>query len=176
LTFKPAFDSIGGTMTEAKTENIEHDSEPRMYELGYLFVPTIAEDDLSERVNGLRSMIEKAKGGIVSEGAPNLITLAYKMDYVAQNKKRSFDTAFFGWIKFNATGEGVEKLKDELYKASDIIRFLMIKTEEAEPRKAPRTPSASEVIRSSSAKKKAEKQEEPISEKALDEAIKELVT
>lgn len=121
------------TMNKVKTQQTEQerDDSTKMYELGYLLVPTIKEDEIEKSVEVLRSAIRaEYDKDILSEGTPSLITLAYKMEQVVENKKAVFDTAFFGWIRFNTTASEIKQLKEELDKNKSVLRFLIIKIKE----------------------------------------------
>ena len=106
----------------------ESAEEARVYEVGYLFVPTIADEKIAEKVESVRSAVEGASGRIISEGSPSLLDLAYPMSTVVSNKKHTYESGYFGWVKFDAEPASIGAIKDVLDGNSDIIRHIIIKT------------------------------------------------
>lgn len=100
----------------------------RVYELGFLLVPTIAEEHLSEKFQTLKDLISSHGGQFISEDFPKMIPLQYEMLKVISNKNHRFNDAYFGWIKFDMEPEQVLLLDEEVKRSTDIIRFLLIKT------------------------------------------------
>ncbi|HWA32286.1 MAG TPA: 30S ribosomal protein S6 [Candidatus Paceibacterota bacterium] len=116
-----------------KAENniVEEESssnEARIYEVGYLLVPDISEEDLPAAYGNLKEMVSSAGGRIIADDAPKMIPLAYSMEKVWKNKKSKFSSAYFGWVKFETDPEKVADLKKKLELDPNIIRFIMIKT------------------------------------------------
>ncbi len=100
----------------------------RVYELGFLLVPTIAEEHLSEKFQALKDLISSHGGQFISEDFPKMIPLQYEMLKVISNKNHRFNDAYFGWVKFDMEPEQVLLLDEEVKRSTDIIRFLLIKT------------------------------------------------
>lgn len=161
--------------TEKEIEkDISEEGDPKVYEVGFHVVPTTAEDDVASVVNAVRDIIESVSGMIVSEGTPAMVQLAYSMDHIVANKKSIFDSAYFGWIKFQATPENVLKIKDGLEKNDDVFRFLIINTvKEDTLSQKPVIKTRKAVVSSKPEAKKEPK--EAISEVEVDKAIEELV-
>ena len=107
------------------SENI---SDNRVYEIGFLVLPTIAEEKVPEVAGGLRAAIEAAGGAIISDEAPRMIRLAYVMEKVIDNKKQKFDTASFGWVKFELDPASLEELQKTFEGTKEVLRALTIKT------------------------------------------------
>jgi ribosomal protein S6 len=59
---------------------------------------------------------------------PKMISLAYSMLKVTQNVRNKFDSAYFGWVKFEINPEKVLELKKKLDVDPNFIRFLILKT------------------------------------------------
>ena len=104
------------------------DATERVYELGYLFVPTISEDEVPVIFGNLKELITTSGGVPISEEMPKLIQLAYTMSKVVDNIRHKFDTAYFGWLKFTMSTEAVLELKKKLDLDPKLIRFLILKT------------------------------------------------
>ena len=113
--------------TQGSPEGV-YTPEPRVYELGYLLMPTVDEGNLSNERDALVALITKFKGIVISEGQPQLIDLAYDMTKMIENKKNTYSQAYFGWIKFDVTPDVIEKLTDEVESGESIIRSIMTKT------------------------------------------------
>lgn len=103
-------------------------SEPRVYELGYLAMPSLSEGDLGNKRDALVALITNYQGIVVDEGQPVLIDLAYEMDRVIKNKRQNFTQAYFGWIKFDLAPESIEALTDEVDSDDELIRSIVVKT------------------------------------------------
>lgn len=114
--------------TQGSPEGV-YTPEPRVYELGYLLIPSVSEGDLSEERDALVALITKFKGIVISEGQPQLIDLAYDMTKTINNKKHTYSQAYFGWIKFDVTPNLVESLTEEVETIKNLLRSIMTKTE-----------------------------------------------
>lgn len=102
--------------------------EARLYELGYLLVPTTPEGDVAQAVDVLKAAITKAGGEISNEGAPEFIDLAYTMEKDVASKKYKYSQGYFGWIKFTLAPESVESLTKALDGNTAVIRYILVKT------------------------------------------------
>ena len=118
-------------MSEVEIKNeseIEEDVNSRVYELGYLLVPTISEEDLPVVFGNLKELVSAFGGIHVSDEMPKMIQLAYKMVKVVSNVRNKFNTAYFGWIKFTMDSDKVLEIKKKLDLDPNFIRFLILKT------------------------------------------------
>jgi len=100
----------------------------RVYELGYLLVPTITEDNVGATYSGLKDVITSFGGVFIADEMPKSIPLAYSMVKVIANVRNKFSTAYFGWVKFEMDAQKVLELKKKLDLDVNVIRFLLIKT------------------------------------------------
>ncbi len=113
---------------KAENQSIE-EANNRVYELGYLLVPTLEEGAVSGAYGDLKDLVSSTfKGEIIADEIPKSINLAYTMLKVVSNVRSKFDTAYFGWIKFTMDSDKVVELKKKLDLDPNIIRFLIIKT------------------------------------------------
>ncbi len=103
-------------------------ADGRVYELGYLLVPTISPENVPINYGNLKDLIMKEGGEIISDEMPKEIELAYTMSKVIQNIRSKFNSAYFGWIKFEMNPEQVLELKKKLDLDRILIRFLILKT------------------------------------------------
>lgn len=97
------------------------------YELAYLFFPSISEEEVLTLTGELGASVENVKGLIRHNEAPKKIKLFYPI------KKE--DSAYFGWITFNFTGDNIESLNKKLKGIPQILRYLLVE-EEIEKRPA----------------------------------------
>ena len=114
---------------EIKNENkMEKGVNSRIYEFGYLLVPTISEEDVPVSYGNLKDMVSSFGGAIISDEMPKMIALAYAMSKVISNVRNKFNNAYFGWIKFTMDSDKILELKKKLDLDPNLIRFLILKT------------------------------------------------
>lgn len=102
--------------------------DPKVYEIGYLLVPSIPEENIPIIYGNLKELIANLDGRMISDEMPVILNLAYIMQKTVQNVRNKYDTAYFGWVKFFMDSEKVLELKKKLDLDPNIIRFLIIKT------------------------------------------------
>jgi len=101
----------------------------RVYELGYHMLSSLSEAQLEEALTTVREEISKRGGDFISEGTPELMELAYTMIVNDGGKHLKYDTAYFGWIKFEIDPAAAEELKTEVFlHDKNILRYILIKT------------------------------------------------
>jgi len=108
--------------------NHQEHTEPRIYELGYHLIPTLAEEQIPKASGAVRGMIERISKDIIAEELPVFIDLAYQVIKTVEHKNKRFDEAYFGWIKFEAEPAGIAALEEELKKDGNVLRYLIVKT------------------------------------------------
>ena len=104
------------------------EKEGRIYELAYLFVPTLTEESVAAAFGNLKGLLENHGAAFISEEMPKLTELAYQMSRIIENKKTWFDTAYFGWIKFEMEPSEIAGIEETLSRDETIVRFMTIKT------------------------------------------------
>jgi ribosomal protein S6 len=100
----------------------------KIYEVGYLLLPTIPEEHLVTEVQNIKSLIEKHEGAFITEDFPKLRPLAYTMRKAHAGQNVKHDKAYFGWIKFEMNQLAVPAVQKELEKNENILRFMIIST------------------------------------------------
>ncbi len=100
----------------------------KVYELGYLLISSIKEEDLPVTYGNLKELVLSFGGEIISDEMPKLINLAYSMQKVTSNVRKKWATAYFGWTKFTMDSEKIVELKKHLDLDPNFIRFLILKT------------------------------------------------
>jgi len=156
-----------------QTDIVEEKDDARhlVYEVGYLMVPTIAEENLGAEVTSLKDFLSSHNVSFISEEFPKIIELAYEMSRSINNKKQKFSYGYFGWVKFECSSEDAVSIKEGLDKNENIIRFLLIKTVREN------TISLKRSYKGDSKKRISKKESEaPINEEVIDKEIEALVS
>lgn len=149
----------------------------RVYEAGYQIAPSVKEEEVEQVVSGLRSVVEKADGSLIAEGAPATVRLAYGLPGKEGSKRVLFDRAYFGWLKFESSTDGAHALADALKKDSSVLRSVVFRTVREDTRAKFKAPTLREVKRTDAIKTAPRKTEEsaaPVSEVDLDKALETL--
>lgn len=111
-------------------ESVESGSDTlRVYEVGYLLLPSIPEEKVPDEVSHIIQFITDAKGTIITKGDPELQPIAYEMEKHIATRNERFNDAYFGFIVFEGTPELAVALKTKLDATEGVLRFLLIKTE-----------------------------------------------
>jgi ribosomal protein S6 len=119
----------GDTNMEKDIENMnEMGADARIYEVGYLLVPTLSEEEVPGVYTNLKDLISSLGTEIISDDMPKMMNLAYTMTKVIANVPNKFDNGYFGWVKFAMDPEKVDELKKKLDLDPNYIRFLILKT------------------------------------------------
>jgi ribosomal protein S6 len=114
---------------EVKGKNeISEEANSQVYEVGYLLVPTIPEEDIAINYGNIKDMVSSFGGEVITDEMPKMIPLAYTMQKVVSNVRNKFNKAYFGWVKFVMDSQKVLELKKHLDLDPNFIRFLIIKT------------------------------------------------
>lgn len=111
-----------------KDLDLENDTDSRIYEVGYLLVPKIEEVDVPALYGNLKELILSLGGVIIADEIPRMKELAYTLGKDVQNVRSKFDTAYFGWTKFEMEPAKVLELKKKLDLDPNFLRFLIMKT------------------------------------------------
>lgn len=152
----------------------EEEKENRIYEVGYLLLPTLAAEDVPREVTAIKDLLEKAGAAVISEEFPKFRALAYGMRKQIGGAIQSFTSAYFGWVKFETEAEKAKEIEAELKRNPNLLRFLLIKTVREETRSVPRAPRPD-------ARPKREAPavgvpvSTPVSEAELDKSIEKLI-
>ena len=162
---------------KAEVNNSKTNPDARIYEVGYLLVPTIAGEEVPAVYTAHKDLIVSLGGEMISDEMPRQINLAYTMLKVVANVRSRFNTVYFGCGKFemNPTKSTTPKAKldfDPLY-----IRFLVTKTS-LKKTPSPRRDSSTEMVLAE--KLLLQKKEEgevtaPINKEEVDKEIEAMV-
>jgi len=113
-----------------KQNEIHQDEQVELYEVGYLVVPTVAEEQLPGVVEELHKVLKAHDAEIIMEGSPALRDLAYEIAKVSVGKRQKFSRAYFGHVVFKATPAAAPLIKKDLDSNESYLRFILIKTDE----------------------------------------------
>lgn len=152
---------------------MEKETKMTVYEVGYLLVPTIAEENVGGEVTNLKDMLSSNGAQFISDEFPKMMELAYQMSRDIANKKNKFTTGYFGWVKFELPTENALTVKGNLDRNESIIRYLMIKTVRESTMSTKRTYTKDATKRRSV--KSEETPAEPMNEEVIDKEIDALV-
>lgn len=146
-----------------------------LYEVGYHLVSSIAEDAVGAEVARIREAIEGSKGVVVSEEWPKRTQLAYTISRKEQSGLAHYDTAYFGWIRFEIDRAQIQRIQNVLEELSAMLRFIVIEVPRAVA--APKKQRARSVF----GKTKEKESEAPVSaaedtSEELDREIEKLVS
>ena len=154
---------------------IKEDKSERVYELGYLLVPTLAEEDLPMVFGNLKELIASLGGVHISDEMPKMIPLAYAMTKVITNVRHKWNTAYFGWIKFTMATDKVLELKKKLDLDPNFVRFLILKTIKENTIATKRFIRADHSRRPKTAKSENAEVATPINNEEIDKEIDALI-
>ncbi len=157
--------------------------DPRVYEIGYLLLPNMTQDEVDGVVSAIQDQLGNMSVEHISHSAPQLIDLAYTMMKVIENKNTFFDTAYFGWLKFAVEPHVIEDIESMIANREDILRSFVIKTVredtmvDAQPMPVAssdeiNTPESHKIIPEEPQSSEAENQE--VNEAELEDKIEEI--
>lgn len=149
-------------------------AETRVYEVGYLLVPSIVESDVPREVTALHDILDKEGVSLISEEFPKFRPLAYEMRKHVGGAWENYGNAYFGWVKFEGSGEQAKRIDDELRRVSSLLRYLIVKTIREHTLVGARPPrqDGPRVKREAPADAP---QSAPVSEVELDKSIEKLI-
>lgn len=100
----------------------------KVYEIAFLFVPNLSEDEAIKKAEELKALIADFKGEVVAESNPVMIDLAYEMRIAIENKYYKFQKAYFGWVKFSLSTDATKDLEKKLKSFGGLLRSMLIET------------------------------------------------
>ncbi len=161
-------------LQNAEVNEIKEGADSKIYELGYLLVPTIKEEDISVNYGNIKELVSSFGGEIIGDEMPKMIYLSYTMSKVISNVRSKFNTAYFGWTKFAMSPAKVLELKNRLDLDSNFIRFLIVKTVRENTIAAKRF-ARGEMYKKHTPKKGADETSAPINKEEIDKEIDAMV-
>ncbi len=113
---------------KSKKVTEEVDSVFGIYEISYILLPSLSNDDVSKEVTNLQEQISSNSGNVLSFENPILIDLAYPMVKVTTSSRVKCQKGYFGYIKFQMDTLNVSEIKKYAENNPFIVRFLIVKT------------------------------------------------
>lgn len=150
-------------------ENEEKVSSMQVYEVGYIMVPTIAEENLGAEVSSFKDSLSEKGVTFISDEYPRMIELAYEMTRSILNKKQKFSYGYFGWVKFECDSSVALAIKGMLDKNENLVRYIFIKTVRES------TMSVKKMYTKNPRKNISKEESLPINEEVIDKEIDALV-
>lgn len=153
--------------------SVDTDLKSSIYEVGYIMVPSIPEENLGGEVSSFKDSLTEMGATFISDEYPKMIELAYEMSRSIQNKKQKFSYGYFGWVKFECSTVAGKVIKDALDKNEKLVRYLMIKTVRESTMSTKRPYGNKDGYKRRTATKTEESL--PINEETIDKEIEALV-
>lgn len=138
----------------------------RVYELGFHLDPELPSEEVKKAYQTVRESIEK-RGGLVAEGEPEQIQLAYTISRQETTGRRDFNSAFFAWIAYETSAENHAEILEEVRADKRIVRFIDLVT----TKEAARHSAELSTMRREAPRKEADADAESVSDAELDAAL-----
>ncbi len=104
-------------------------SGEKIYEIGYHIISSVAEENIPKEVAKVKEYLAKENAIIISEETPALRPLAYPIKKATGGVYKTYDKAYFGFIKFELSeGGDVIKIDEKMKADENILRFIVVKT------------------------------------------------
>jgi len=97
------------------------------YEIGYLVLPSIPENEISGITDSIKAVITKAGATALDGEEPFMYDLSYTMTKTIGASRYVVSEAYLGWLKFEGEPEQAVAIKAGLDKIDELLRFLLIK-------------------------------------------------
>jgi len=110
------------------TEINETIVDNRVYEISFIFDNKLDEEAALTKADALKQSIATLGGSFISEEAPYMRELAYEMIRVVNNVNVRFNVGYFGWIKFELSGDKVKELEKAIKLDEEVVRYLVVTT------------------------------------------------
>jgi len=121
--------------TEAFTQANDSQAAPErledthaIYEIGYHVTPGTSEGEVGSVADGVRQQLLNHDAVIISEGLPQKTALAYPIIRSVSGKRETFTESYFGWIKYSASRDTTQIVKEYMRGLQGIIRSMVIET------------------------------------------------
>jgi ribosomal protein S6 len=117
-----------------------------VYEIGYL-IAGVPQERMSVEADAIKKLVADAGAVTIAEEAPRSERLAYVMrKKTVAGSYDSYDTADFGWIKFEVGSDKIEALKMAVEAVPSVLRMLLITTVRENTYLGKRVPAAASFM------------------------------
>lgn len=120
-------------MAKKVIESVQDERDAKLYEYAFHLVPKMSQEDAVSAFTDIKKEITATGATIKNESAPALLNLAYHMDHTVESVRSKYNQAYFAWVIFEATGEQINALQEEIKHRTDIVRDLLITTKNESP-------------------------------------------
>ena len=125
---KEEANELNGEVVEGTdTAREDNHAEPRVYEFGFHIDGELTPEDAKKAYQALKDLVS-ANGTLIAEGEAEKIQLAYTISRMEPTGRRDWDTAYFGWLAYEATGEGHTAIITAAGANKLLVRFLDLRT------------------------------------------------
>jgi len=113
----------------SKKASIAKNSDEKIYEVGYHIISSVAEENIPAEVDKIKKYLSEEKAVIISEQSPKLRPLAYSIKKATGGSYKTYDKAYFGFIKFSLGEDGdVTKIDSAMKNNESVLRYIVVKT------------------------------------------------
>ena len=120
-------------MAKKVIESVQEERDAKLYEFAFHLVPKMSQEDAVSAFTDIKNQITATGATIKNESTPALLNLAYHMDITVESVRSKYNQAYFAWVIFEAIGEQINVLKEEIKLRTDVIRHLLITTKNESP-------------------------------------------
>ena len=163
----------------SKKTTVAKNNEEKIYEVGFHILSSVSEENLPQEVEKIKGFLAKENAVIVSEEAPKLRPLAYSIKKAFGGAYKTFDKAYFGFIKFELPeGGDIRNIDSAMKNDESVLRYIVVKTVRENTMYSPKITVFSDKDAKIKALKedKAAKGEKIASEEEIDKSIEALVS
>ena len=115
------------TMPAAEAEAVVETPEVSSYELAFHVLPTVAEGEVTTVFDTIKAAITKIGAEVFDEETPERFDLAYEIVQHSAGTNRSYDSAYFGWVRFKVAAESITAITEDIESDTNILRYLLIR-------------------------------------------------
>ncbi len=106
-----------------------HDDRLAVYEIGYLIISSVPEDQVGAETDKVKKIIVDSGAEVIAEEMPHREHLAYTMRRkTVAGSYEKYEEAYFGWVKFEVSSLKVEAVKNAVSLIPTVLRMLLITT------------------------------------------------
>ncbi len=99
----------------------------KLYEVGYLLLSTLSDEAVAQAAQAVAGVVSTEGGSITKEEAPKYKRLAYSMRKKIDAKYHDFDTAYFGYVYFEAEPSVIGAIEKGVGALAPVLRHIVVK-------------------------------------------------
>ncbi len=151
-------------------------AKPTIYEVGYNLLGSLSEDQAVSGAGAVQAILKSEAISFVGEHAPVKISLAYTITKKVNGRNERFDSAYFGWVAFEALPEAVVRIQAALEAEQNILRFILVRTSRDAVAAAQSGAVEAPVLGNIEKPKREAEAGGEVSEAALEQALQSMAT